>query len=359
MAGHADTELPLPTFDAPCKVLIVIAPYYGAISAAQLASVTAILDRVGVAHEVVEMPGSLEIPTAIGIAHRQADFDGYVALGCVIRGRTSHYDVVVNESARAISTLGLAGACIGNGIITVENMEQAEERADAKRLDTAGAAAQAALHLIALQRSMREGRDGDRVHARELSARRLGQDRPGQERPDRRLTPPTGAPNPRPWIKSTPDEKRALKRRMKSASRLYAVQALFQMESAGQTLDKVQVEFETHRFGMVTERKVPSRRVTRRCSARFWSRRVRLQARIDQMTDRALVEKWPLGRIDPTLRALFRAAGGEMLDADTPPKVVINEFVEVARAFFPEGKEAGFVNAVLDHMAREAKPEAF
>ena len=154
MAGHSDNVLDLPTFDEPTKVLIVIAPYYGDIAQAQLASAKAVIEKAGATHETVEMPGSLEIPTAIGIAHRQGDYDGYVALGCVIRGRTSHYDVVVNESARAIATLGLAGACIGNGIITVENREQAEERADADRLDTAGGAAAAALHLIALQRSV-------------------------------------------------------------------------------------------------------------------------------------------------------------------------------------------------------------
>ena len=77
------------------------------------------------------------------------------------------------------------------------------------------------------------------------------------------------------------------------------------------------------------------------------------------MTDRALVAKWPIARIDPTLRALFRAAGAELTQSNTPPKVVINEFVDIARAFFPEGKEAKFVNAVLDHMAREAKPDSF
>ena len=152
MAGHSDNVLDLPVFETPPKVLIAIAPYYGAISKAQLASARAWLERAGATHETVELPGSLELPTAIAIAHRQGDYDGYVALGCVIRGRTSHYDIVVNESARAIATLGLAGACIGNGIITVENMAQAEERADAARLDTAGAAAQAALHLVALQR---------------------------------------------------------------------------------------------------------------------------------------------------------------------------------------------------------------
>ena len=150
----------------------------------------------------------------------------------------------------------------------------------------------------------------------------------------------------------------AEKRQMKSAARLYAVQALFQMEAAGQTVDKVAREFETHRFGAVYEgdemaegdlglfRKTVEDAVN-------W------QAKIDQMTDRALVAKWPIDRIDPVLRALFRAAGAEILGEATPPKVVINEFVDVARAFFPDGKEPKFVNAVLDHMAREARPEAF
>jgi transcription antitermination protein NusB len=86
---------------------------------------------------------------------------------------------------------------------------------------------------------------------------------------------------------------------------------------------------------------------------------VNWQARIDQMTDRALVAKWPIDRIDPVLRALFRAAGAELVGMPTPPKVTINEYVDVAKAFFPEGKESKFVNAVLDHMAREAQPAAF
>jgi N utilization substance protein B len=77
------------------------------------------------------------------------------------------------------------------------------------------------------------------------------------------------------------------------------------------------------------------------------------------MTDRALAAAWPIDRIDPVLRALFRAAGAELVAEATPPKVVIVEFVEVARAFFPEGKEPKFVNAVLDHMARESQPDAF
>lgn len=148
------------------------------------------------------------------------------------------------------------------------------------------------------------------------------------------------------------------KRRAKSAARLYAVQALFQMEAAGQTAEAVAREFETHRFGAVYDEDEMAEGDVDHFRA-ILSHAVNWQARIDQMTDRALVAKWPIGRIDPVLRALFRAAGAEMVEMGTPPKVVITEFVEVARAFFPEGKEGGFVNAVLDHMAREARPEAF
>ncbi len=153
MAGHSDNDLGLPSFDAPVKVALVIAPYYTKVARQQLASAGEIMDRAKVWHEAIEVPGSLEVPTAIALAGDA--YDGYVALGCVIRGRTSHYDVVVEQSAAGIMQLGLQGFCIGNGIITVENMEQAEERADANRLDTAGGAAQAALHLIALKRRFR------------------------------------------------------------------------------------------------------------------------------------------------------------------------------------------------------------
>ncbi|HPE25587.1 transcription antitermination factor NusB [Albidovulum sp.] len=148
------------------------------------------------------------------------------------------------------------------------------------------------------------------------------------------------------------------KRQMRSAARLYAVQALFQMEASGQALDRVAREFETHRFGAVYEDDEMAEGDPRLFRS-ILEEAVNLQARIDQMTDRALVAKWPIDRIDPVLRALFRAAGAELSLTDTPPKVVITEYVDVARAFFPEGKEPKFVNAVLDHMAREAKPEAF
>jgi len=145
---------------------------------------------------------------------------------------------------------------------------------------------------------------------------------------------------------------------MKSAARFYAVQALFQMESSGQTVESVTQEFETHRFGAVYDGQEMAEGDVDHFRGLI-DHAVNMQARIDQMTDRALVAKWPINRIDPVLRALFRAAGGEMLETPTPPKVVITEFVDIAKAFFPEGKEPKFVNAVLDHMAREARPEAF
>ncbi|MCA3444213.1 MAG: transcription antitermination factor NusB [Rhodobacter sp.] len=148
------------------------------------------------------------------------------------------------------------------------------------------------------------------------------------------------------------------RRQRKSAARFYAVQALFQMESSGQTVESVTREFETHRFGAIYDGQEMAEGDVDHFRGLI-DHAVNMQARIDQMTDRALVAKWPISRIDPVLRALFRAAGGEMLETPTPPKVVITEFVDIARAFFPEGKEPKFVNAVLDHMAREARPEAF
>ncbi|PTQ71303.1 transcription antitermination factor NusB [Celeribacter persicus] len=149
------------------------------------------------------------------------------------------------------------------------------------------------------------------------------------------------------------------KREMKSAARLYAVQALFQMEAADMTVDKVRRQFYDHFFGLKTEEEGEFIDGDSDLFHEITEIAVNDQARVDQMTDRALVAKWPIARIDPTLRALFRAAGAELLSGRTPPKVVIVEFVDVAKAFYPDGREPKFVNAVLDHMAREARPEAF
>jgi len=150
-------------------------------------------------------------------------------------------------------------------------------------------------------------------------------------------------------------------RQARAAARLGAVQALYQMEVTGAAMTSVREEFEQHRLGLPVEEED---------GAHYHEADIALfrailegvisdQSRIDRLTDRALVERWPLGKIDPTLRALFRAGGYELTARpDIPAKVVIGEYVDVAKAFFSEGKEAKFVNAVLDHMARAARPGA-
>lgn len=154
MAGsETHYTLPLPVFDKPVRLLVVVAPYYKDIADNLVAGARAVAAQCGAEVEVVEVPGALEVPTAIAMAERLAKYDGYVALGCVIRGETTHYDTVCNDSSRAISLLGLQGACIGNGILTVENRAQAEVRADPAGQNKGGGAAAAALHLIALSRN--------------------------------------------------------------------------------------------------------------------------------------------------------------------------------------------------------------
>ena len=137
MASH-DTQgtLPLPDFDKPVKLLLVVAPFYRDIADMLIAGARAMAQKAGAEAEVVEVPGALEIPTAIGMASRMADYHGYVALGCVIRGETTHYDTVCNDSSRGITLLGLQGGA----------------RAAPAQRHPGGGAAAAALHLVALSR---------------------------------------------------------------------------------------------------------------------------------------------------------------------------------------------------------------
>ncbi len=153
MAGQETHHiLDLPKFDSHVRLLIVVAPYYKDIADNLVAGAKAVAAQAGAEVGLVEVPGALEIPTAIGLASRMADYDGFVALGCVIRGETTHYDTVCNDSSRGLTLLGLNGVCIGNGILTVENRKQAEVRADPSGQNKGGGAAAAALHLVALSR---------------------------------------------------------------------------------------------------------------------------------------------------------------------------------------------------------------
>lgn len=155
------------------------------------------------------------------------------------------------------------------------------------------------------------------------------------------------------------EDPRQAKRRARSAARLAAVQALYQMEITGAPWREVLEEFVAHRFGAEIEgaRYVDADEQHFRA---LLGGVVERQSEIDKLTDGALVAKWPLANVDPTLRAIFRAGGCEFLEfPNVPPRVAISEYVDVAKAFFPEGQEWRFANAVLDHMARKARPEAF
>jgi 6,7-dimethyl-8-ribityllumazine synthase len=142
-------------------LLIVEARFYDDLADALLGSAKAALDRAGATYDVVTVPGALEIPAAISFALDAAEdggreYDGYVALGCVIRGETHHFDIVANESARALMDLSVEESlAIGNGILTVENDEQAWARARANEGDKGGFAARAALAMIELRRRLR------------------------------------------------------------------------------------------------------------------------------------------------------------------------------------------------------------
>ena len=141
-------------------ILIVRSPYYEKIAEQQLNGAKAVLRDAGVTFEVEDVPGALEIPAAIQFAEQAGQegtkdklYSAYVALGCVIRGETYHFDIVANESARGIMDLSIQlGLCIGNGILTVENRAQAMDRAMVSQRDKGGEAARVALEMLSFKR---------------------------------------------------------------------------------------------------------------------------------------------------------------------------------------------------------------
>ena len=136
-------------------VLIVEARFYDELTDELCSGAREALDRAGATHETISVPGSLEVPAAIAIAEDSGRFDGYVALGVVIRGETSHYEIVAGQSARGLMELSLDGLAIGNGILTVDTEAQAWARAGRKGHNKGAGAAEAALALIRLKQHMK------------------------------------------------------------------------------------------------------------------------------------------------------------------------------------------------------------
>jgi 6,7-dimethyl-8-ribityllumazine synthase len=137
-------------------LLIVEARFYSEISDMLLEGAHRALEQAGATFDRIKVPGALEVPAAIRMALETGVYDAYVALGCVIRGETSHYDIVAGESARGLMDLAVhRGALIGDGILTVENVEQARARADPDRNDKGGDAARAALALLQIRSCFR------------------------------------------------------------------------------------------------------------------------------------------------------------------------------------------------------------
>jgi 6,7-dimethyl-8-ribityllumazine synthase len=133
------------------RLLIVEARFYDHLNDLLLAGARAALEAGGHSHETVTVPGALEVPAAIALAAETGRYDGFVALGVVIRGETYHFEIVSNESARGIMALTLDGLAIGNGILTVENEAQALARARPDEKDKGGEAAKAALAMVELR----------------------------------------------------------------------------------------------------------------------------------------------------------------------------------------------------------------
>jgi len=138
------------------RFLIVEARFYEHLNDQLIAGAKAALEAAGHQHELLTVPGALEVPGAIAMAAETGRFDGFIAIGVVIRGETYHFEIVSNESARGLMALSMDGIAIGNGILTVENEAQAQVRADPAQKNKGGEAAQAAIRMLEIASRFRD-----------------------------------------------------------------------------------------------------------------------------------------------------------------------------------------------------------
>ncbi|CAE7594229.1 glyA [Symbiodinium microadriaticum] len=270
-------------------ILIVEARFYEELADEVVAGAIEHLDANDATYERIAVPGAFEIPGAIRMALEAAGpdgprYDGFIALGFVIRGETSHYDYVCGESARGLMDLALQHkAAIGYGIQTVENQDQAWARADRKQKNKGGGAAEAALAMVLFQLDTSGG---------------------------------------------NPDD-------------VLADYVAFGLEDhLGEALEKAGGERPDPDFKHL-------RKVVEGC--------VQNQIDIDDALDKALSDDWKLARMDRNLVAILRAGGAELAALpDTPVKVILTEYADVAAAFFDQ-KEVALVTAVLDKASRSLR----
>ena len=265
------------------------------------------ITRNGATYERVVVPGAFEIPGAIALAADR--YDGFVALGCVIRGETTHYDYVCGESARGLMDLSVhKKLAIGYGIVTVNTMEQAWARA--------------------ATRSRRQGR-------------RRGPCLPRHG----------GAAAPLAELVSHRQPKPPSRRQ---AARLAAVQALYQWQEGQDQPAEIIEQFLNVRTGEAGEggmRRDADKPLFKDVVEGTASHKDELEKTVSA----ALAENWTWGRIDRLVRAILLAGAYELVHRrDVPPKVAINEYVEIAHAFYDQG-ESTFVNSVLDRVARQER----
>ncbi len=314
-------DAPLPTAPhvagPPPHLLLVRAPYYRGVIDGMTNGATHILREASATFEQLDVAGAFELPQAIRIAMRGSQrFDGFIALGCVVRGETDHYEFLCRAAMEGMMQVALQfGLALGTGLLTCDTLAQAEARSRYRR--------------------SQQRRGGSRG--------RIVADRCG-------ASPRRGLMGRSP-------------RRPRTASRVAAVQALFQSEQAQDNPETVIDQFVRHRLGELPgtggfeDGRVPDAEVP--LFARIVRAAVAQQDTIDRMLAEALPADWPLARIDPVLRALMRAGTAELAMADGPPaKVVINEYLDVARSFFT-GAEPGMANAMLDRLARLLRPGEF
>jgi transcription antitermination factor NusB len=253
---------------------------------------------------VVSVPGALEVPTAIALAVEAGRYptapryDGFVALGTVIRGETYHFEIVADQSAAGIRNLGLNGVVIGNGILTTEDEDQAWARARLSEGDKGGGAARACArpHCLAQAAARRTGRrDRTRQPPVRPRAARRGREVPRRTGPDLR------------------------QRRARTVARLAAVQALYQMELGGEGVDTVITEFSNHRFDADIEGE-PLAEADEDYFAAIVRGVVGHQRDIDEAVKARLASNWRMERLDSTLRALLRAGAWELRESKDVPQ---------------------------------------